>query len=85
MHFDLRFPLGMMFALAGAILTAFGLATDGNTVLYAISSGINVNLWWGLALLAFGLILLPFGRRGQKQMEKARGAALEKADQRRGR
>jgi hypothetical protein len=32
--------------------------------------GINVNLWCGLVLLAFGLTMVLFGRPGQRQIEK---------------
>jgi hypothetical protein len=70
MSLDLRIPLGMMFSLLGAILSAFGLATNGNERLYAPSLGIDVNLWWGLVLLAFGLTMFLFGKRGQKQLPK---------------
>jgi hypothetical protein len=70
MNLDLRIPIGLMFALAGMILAAFGLKTDGNEALYARSLGINVNLWWGLVLLAFGLTMYVFGLRGQKRIEK---------------
>jgi hypothetical protein len=37
---------------------------------YARSLGIDANLWWGLALLAFGIVMLAFGRRGQIKMDK---------------
>jgi hypothetical protein len=57
----------MMFSLLGAILSAFGLATNGNEKLYTPSLGINVNLWWGMVLLAFGLTMFLFGKRGQKR------------------
>jgi membrane protein implicated in regulation of membrane protease activity len=62
MNLDLRIPMGLMFTLVGAMLTAFGLATRGSAI-YALSLGINVNLWWGLVLLAFGLTMLLLGRR----------------------
>ena len=68
MNLDLRIPIGLMFALAGMILAAFGLATRGNAALYARSLGINANLWWGLVLLAFGLAMLVLGRRAQKRL-----------------
>jgi len=70
MSLDLRIPLGMMFSLLGAILSAFGLATNGNEKLYTPSLGINVNLWWGIVLLAFGLTMFILGKRGQKQLAK---------------
>jgi hypothetical protein len=78
MNFDLRIPMGLMFTLAGAILTAFGLATNGNEVLYAKSLGINANLWWGLVLLVFGLTMLSLGRRGQRRLESLPPEPVEK-------
>jgi hypothetical protein len=68
MTLDLRIPMGLMFTLVGIILVAFGLATNGNTELYARSLGINANLWWGLVLLVFGQIMFQLGRRSQKRM-----------------
>jgi hypothetical protein len=38
---------------------------------YTKSLGIDANLWWGLALLVFGIVMLAFGRRGQSKMDKA--------------
>jgi hypothetical protein len=68
MNLDLRIPVGLMFTLTGLILTVFGLKTNGDLALYARCLGVNLNLWWGLALLAFGLIMLLFGQRGQKRL-----------------
>jgi hypothetical protein len=56
MNLDVRFPIGGMFSIFGAILTVYGLVSD--RAIYARSLGINVNLWWGLVLLAFGLVML---------------------------
>lgn len=67
MSLDLRIPMGLMFTLVGAILAAFGLKTNGDEALYARSLGIDVNLWWGLVLMAFGLTMYIFGQRGQKR------------------
>ncbi len=70
MNLDLRVPMGLMFTLLGIILTAFGIATRGNTVLYARSLGINVNLWWGIVLLVFGQIMFQLGRASQVRLSK---------------
>ena len=53
MHLDLRLPIGLMFSLFGVMLSGFGLISG--SAIYERSLGINVNLWWGLVLLAFGL------------------------------
>ncbi|MBK8006121.1 MAG: hypothetical protein IPK12_19980 [Gemmatimonadetes bacterium] len=63
MQLDLRLPMGLMFSAFGALLTIFGLVSD--EALYQRSLGINVNLWWGLVLLAFGLAMLALARKGR--------------------
>jgi hypothetical protein len=50
-----------MFTMFGAILVAYGLVSD--RAIYARSLGINVNLWWGLVLLVFGLVMLGLAYR----------------------
>lgn len=67
MILDLRIPIGLMFSLVGLILTLFGWKTRGSAI-YASSLGIDVNFWWGLVLLAFGLTMFLLGRRGQKNL-----------------
>jgi len=56
MILDLRFPMGLLFAVLGLMLTVYGLV--GDQAVYAASLGINVNLWSGLAILAFGMLAL---------------------------
>jgi hypothetical protein len=75
MHLDLRIPAGMMFSITGSVLTALGVATRNRADLYVRSMGVDVNLWWGIALLFFGLIVLSLGRRGQGEIEKERAKA----------
>jgi hypothetical protein len=61
MKLDLRLPIGLMFSIIGALLVVFGLASD--PAIYQRSLGINVNLWWGLVLILFGLVMLWLARR----------------------
>jgi len=64
MGFDIRTPIGLIFSVFGVILTVYGLTSD--RAIYVRSLGINVNLVWGLALLAFGASMLWLGmRRGR--------------------
>jgi hypothetical protein len=67
MSLDLRIPMGMLFTLVGAILTALGIRTQGSPI-YNVDMGINVNLWWGIVLLIFGVAMLLLGRRGQRRL-----------------
>ena len=64
MNLDLRLPIGLMFSAFGVMLTGYGLVSDD--AIYARSLGVNVNLWWGLVLLAFGLIMLAFVARSRR-------------------
>ena len=61
MNLDIRLPIGALFTLLGLLLTAWGLVGGAD---YRRSLGLNVNLWWGLAVLAFGLLFLFLGRKG---------------------
>jgi hypothetical protein len=61
MALDIRIPIGLLFATLGVLLAAYGLASSPE--IYQRSLGINVNLWWGLVLLAFGALMALFGYR----------------------
>lgn len=64
MNLDIRTPIGLLFLIIGAMLALFGLATHFNDpALYDRSLGVNVNLWWGLAMLIFGGAMFHYGRR----------------------
>ena len=64
MNFDLRLPIGMMFSLFGAMLTTYGLLAD--PAVFKKSLGVNIDLGWGLFMLAFGLLMLVFALRARK-------------------
>jgi hypothetical protein len=66
MNFDLRLPIGLMFSLFGALLSAYGVLTSSSKI-YDRSLGININLWWGLALLVFGGAMLLMVWRASKK------------------
>lgn len=60
MNLDIRVPIGAMFSLIGILLAIYGLMTNGE-LMYAKSLGMNMNLYWGGAMLVFGVIMLIFG------------------------
>jgi hypothetical protein len=61
MGLDIRIPIGLMFAILGVLLSGYGVISDG--AIYAKSLGMNVNLGWGVVLLAFGIVMLVLSRR----------------------
>ena len=70
MHLDIRLPMGLMFTLLGAILAIYGLFTGSDKAANERSLGINVNLWWGLFILAFGVVMLLLARRKNRTVAK---------------
>ncbi len=65
MTLDLRIPIGLLFGVLGVLLLGYGAATGPET--YRQSLGINVNAWWGLALLVFGLAMLGLAWRAGRR------------------
>ena len=62
MGLDIRWPIGMMFTLIGLLLAGYGVFKRSAS----ISLDININLVWGVVLLAFGAAMLFFAWRGGK-------------------
>jgi hypothetical protein len=60
-NLDIRLPIGLLFAILGGLLAGYGAV--GDRAIYQRSLGININLWWGLVMLAFGAIMIGLGRR----------------------
>ena len=59
---DIRMPIGLLFTLLGVVVGGYGLATGGEPAMYAQSLSVNLNLWWGLVMLLFGIIMLSAAR-----------------------
>jgi hypothetical protein len=68
MRLDVRIPIGAMFAIIGVLVTIFGLVSDKG--IYSRSLNININLWWGLVMLAFGGFMLIMARRSSHASKK---------------
>ena len=66
MGIDIKFPIGLMFTILGLLLTVYGLVTRADAALYSRSLGININIWSGLGMLVFGIIMLLFAFRTSK-------------------
>lgn len=87
---DIRLPIGGLFTVLGLVLVGYGLATAGQAEHYAPSLGVNIDLWWGLVMLLFGLVMLAAGIRGRGRAEahpaaeSAEGQAVEAREHRLG-
>jgi hypothetical protein len=56
MGLDIRIPIGLMFAIIGALLAVYGFFAAHVTL------GLNMDLIWGSVLLAFGAVMLLLAR-----------------------
>ncbi len=83
MGLDIRWPIGFMFTLIGVLLFGTGLLTGGKPEMYKRSLDNNINLWWGLVLLAFGLMMLLLAWRGQRASAQATATAETELAQKR--
>lgn len=66
MNLDVRLPIGLMFTLFGVLLAGYGLLGDPK-IHVERSLGLNLNLYWGLVLLAFGVVMLLLVARSRKR------------------
>ena len=86
MRLDIRLPIGLMFTLLGGLLVLFGLIADKSTLQNSL--GVNVNLWWGLVMLVFGVVMFLLGRRGtataKLSEESPEGLKIEEREHRSG-
>jgi hypothetical protein len=61
MTLDIRYPIGWLFSLIGALLIAEGVF--GGAAPAAAADNLNINVWWGLVMLVFGGSMLVFARK----------------------
>ena len=59
---DIRAPIGGLFSLLGLMLSGYGMVAGSRTT-SDVAPVTNVNLWWGLVMLAFGIVMLLMARR----------------------
>ena len=53
MGLDIRLPIGIIFTLYGILLLVYG--AFANPEIFQSSLGVNIDEWWGAAMLVFGL------------------------------
>ena len=87
MSLDIRVPIGIMFVVLGGLLLGYDLVV-ADPAIYERSLGININRWWGILLLVFGVLMWFFGRRGTSAMrptaQSAEGRTIEEIEHRAG-
>lgn len=64
---DVRLPIGGLFVVLGLLLAGYGLATGGVAPPSALPPPVNLDLWWGIVMLAFGALFLWGAVRGRQR------------------
>ena len=64
---DIRIPIGLLFAIFGVLILAFGIATNSYPDMYVKSMQININLWSGILMTIFGAFMLVWAKLAKKE------------------
>jgi hypothetical protein len=59
---DIRYPIGLLFSVIGLVLLAYGITTMHETDLYKKSLGVDINIWAGILMLIFGIVMLALSK-----------------------
>ena len=62
---DIRWPIGLLFLAIGAAVAVYGIFSASRTDLWGLQ--INLNLWWGIIMTAFGLGMIWGGVRAGRR------------------
>jgi steroid 5-alpha reductase family enzyme len=65
MGLDIRWPIGAIFTIYGALLIAYSKTAD--PAILAPMSGGQVDLQWGAAMLVFGLVMAALAYRATRK------------------
>ena len=68
MHADIRFPIGLLFSIIGILLAVYGFMTNG-AAMYSHSLNININIYSGVCLTIFGVLMLVMALAAQKRQK----------------
>lgn len=68
---SIALTIGATIGLMGLILLLYGLFGKAD---YSRSDGINVNLWWGLLMFVFGLLMSIGGAISTRRQGRSPGA-----------
>jgi len=65
MGLDIRWPIGIIFTIYGIALILYGVWADPE--IFQRSLGVNIDVWWGAAMLVFGLFMTGLAWRASRR------------------
>jgi hypothetical protein len=71
MGLDIRLPIGVILTIYGLILVIYGVAADpaipvADPAVAENVARLNIDMWWGVAMLAFGLFMGALALRASR-------------------
>ncbi len=66
---DIRWPIGLLFLVLGALIAVYGAVVPQSTHLEA-NVTVNLNFIWGIVMVCFGLLMTWGARRASRRSEK---------------
>ncbi len=68
---DIRWPIGLLFTVMGILVALYGLISPARTQYRPLDMStlrlINLNLWWGIIMLAFGAFMIVGALRADRR------------------
>jgi uncharacterized membrane protein HdeD (DUF308 family) len=68
MGLDIRWPIGIIFSVYGVVLLLYGAIAEAS-IFQEKSLGVNIDLWWGMAMLVFGVFMGALAFRASRRSE----------------
>jgi hypothetical protein len=65
MGLDIRLPIGIILTIYGVVLVVYGAVAD--PAMFESSAGVNIDVWWGAAMLVFGLFMGTLALRASRR------------------
>lgn len=65
MGLDIRWPIGAIFTIYGAMLMVYSKVAD--PAIFDRTAGVNVDLQWGAGMLVFGLLMAALAFRASRK------------------
>ncbi|MEO8624386.1 MAG: hypothetical protein ABI625_25115 [bacterium] len=63
---DVRVPIGGLFTLLGILLALYGFM-EPTAAKSAFTKGGQINMWWGIVMLVFGVFMLLIARPSRER------------------
>ena len=72
LRLDVRYPIGLFFAILGVLIGGYGVVTLERPG--ATPTGVPIDVMWGILMLVFGVFMLGLAERARRARIRAHNA-----------